>query len=117
MKIDRIAKPIAGAADIWNLKGGVSYHVRVPSTGEPWFVVKISNDCGFDSIEPLEVPVGWDDSYEYVRGDAHIWPRLTRLAHDADLANADLEFTLVPVVDEELATGSYALLYRFSWPS
>lgn len=115
MKIDKIAKTITGAADIWGVKLGASYHVRVPSTGEHWAIVKIANDCGVDSVEPLEVPDGWDDSYEYTMADTRIWPRITRLARDADLANADFLIALVPVVDEGVVTGSCALLYRFVW--
>ena len=95
---------------------GSSYHVRVPSTGERWAIVKTANDCGVDSIEPLDVPDGWDDTCEYEMGDTLIRPRITRLAMDADLANADLEVALVPVVDEGMATGSCALLYRFVRP-
>lgn len=95
---------------------GSSYHVRVPSTGERWAIVKTANDCGVVSVEPSEVPNGWDDSYEYAVGDARIWPRITRLARDAFLVNADLEVALVPVVDGETATGSCALLHRFVWP-
>lgn len=95
---------------------GASYHVRVPSTGEHWALVKIANDCGVDSIEPLEVPDGWDDAYEYAMADTRIWPRLTRLAMDAYLAHAILEVALVPVVDEEVDADSRALLYRFTWP-
>lgn len=116
MEIDRIANTITGAADIWGVKLGASYHVRVPSTGDHWAIVKIANDCGVDSVEPLEVPDGWDDVYEYAKGDEGIWPRLTRLARDADLANADFVFALVPVVDEGSDSDSYALLYRFTWP-
>ena len=116
MEIDKIAKTTTGAADIWGVKLGASYHVRVPSTGEHWAIVKIANDCGVDSVEPLEVPDGWDDSYEYAMADARIWPRITRLARDADLANADLVIALVPVDDEGTGTDSCALLYRFVWP-
>ena len=116
MDINRIAKTITGAADIWDIELGASYHVRVPSTGERWSVVKTANDCGVDSIKPLDVPDGWDDSYEYAMADARIWPRIIRLAMDADLANADLEIALVPVVDEKTNADSYALLYRFVWP-
>lgn len=97
------------------IKFGASYHVRVPTTGEDWTLVKTSNDCGVDSVKPLEVPDGWDDSYEYAMGDTGVWSRVTRLARDADLANADLEITLVPVVDEVVDTGSFALSYRFVW--
>lgn len=116
MDLDRISKTITGAADIWGAEFGASFHVRVPSTGEHWAIVKIANDCGVDSIEPLEVPDGWDDAYEYEMGDASIWPRITRLAMDAFLANADLVIALVPVVDEGAGTDSCALLYRFVWP-
>lgn len=116
MEIDKIAKTITGAADIWGIKLGASYHVRVPSTGEHWAIVKTANYCGVDSIEPLGVPDGWDDSHEYAMGDANIWSRITRLARDADLANADLVIALVPVVDEGTDADSYALLYRFVWP-
>lgn len=116
MDIDRIAKTITGAADIWNIELGASHHARVPGTGERWSVVKTANACGVDSIEPLGVPDGWDDFYEYAMADTRIRPRLTRLAMDAYLANADLEIALVPVVDEEADADSYALLYRFVWP-
>lgn len=116
MEIGKIAKFITGAADIWNVELGASYHVRVPSTGERWAIVKIANDCGVDSVEPLEVPNGWDDAYEYAIADTRIWPRITRLARDADLANADFVIALVPVVDEGTDADSYALLYRFVWP-
>lgn len=116
MEIDKIAKTITGAADIWGVEFGASYHVRVPSTGEHWTIVKIANDCGVDSVEPLEVPDGWDDSYEYAMTDMSIWPRITRLARNADLAHADLVIALVPVVDEGADAGSCALLYRFVWP-
>lgn len=116
MEIDKIAKTITGAADIWDVKLGASYHVRVPSTGEHWAIVKIANDCGVDSVEPLKAPDEWDDAYEYTMGDTDVWPRITSLARDADLANADLVIALVPVVDEMSDTGSRALLYRFVWP-
>lgn len=104
-----------GDPAIEDIKFGYSYHVRVPSTGELWAIVKIDNDCGVDSIEPLEVPDGWDDSREYAIGDNRIWPDITRIALDAELANADLVIALVPVVDEGLGTGSCALLFRFVW--
>lgn len=116
MEIDKIAKTVTGAADIWGVEFGASYHVRVPDTGEHWAIVKIANDCGVDSIEPLEVPDEWDDSYEYATGDTHIWPRIARLARDANLANADLVIALVPVVDKGTDADSCALLYRFVWP-
>lgn len=116
MEITKIAKTITGAADIWGIEFGASYHVHIPSTGEHWAIVKIANDCGVDSIEPLEVPDGWDDSYEYAKADTSVWPRVTRLAQDAFLANADLVIAVVPIVDEEMDTDSYALLYRLVWP-
>ena len=116
MDLNEIAKTITGAADIWDVEFGASYHVRAPSTGEHWAIVKIANDCGVDSVEPLEVPDGWDDSYEYAGADTRIWPRITRLAMDADLAHADLVIALVPVVDKGTDAGSCALLYRFVWP-
>lgn len=95
---------------------GAAYHVREPSTGEHWSLVKIANDCGVDSIEPLEVPDGWDDAYECAMGDTSIWSRVTRIARDSDLAHADLVIALVPVVDEGADTDSRALLYRLVWP-
>lgn len=116
MVIEKIAQDVAGPADIWDIKLGASYHVRVPSTGEHWALIKTSNDCGVSSVEPLEVPDGWDDAYEYAMADPRIWRRITRLAMDADLANAGLVIALVPVVDDESDTSSYALLYRFYWP-
>lgn len=116
MEIDKIAKTITGVADIWDVEFGSSYHVRIPGTGEHWAIVRTAFDCGVDSIEPLEVPDGWDDSYEYAVGDTRIWSRITRLARNAFLANADLVIALVPVVDEGTVTDSCALLYRFVWP-
>ena len=95
---------------------GAVYQIRAPRTGEPWTLYKVSDDCGVSSIEPLDVPDGWDDSYEYPMADMRVWSRITRLARDADLAHADLEVALVPVVDEETVTDSRALLYRFTWP-
>lgn len=95
---------------------GAVYYVRVPGIGDPWILYKIADECGADSVEPLEVPAGWDDAYEYAMGDPRIWPRIHRLAHDAFLANADLEIALVPVDDEDADADSRALLYRFTWP-
>lgn len=92
------------------------YRIRLPRTGDPWTLYKVSDDCGVDSIDPLDVPDGWDDSYEYPMGYARIWSRLARLAMDAYLAHAILEVTFVRV-DEETTTDSYALLYRFIWPN
>lgn len=95
---------------------GAAYRIHAPRTGEPWTLHKVSDDCGVSSIEPLGVPDGWDDAYEYAMDDAHIWSRLARLAMDAHLAHAILEVTLVPVVDEEVDANSRALLHRFVWP-
>lgn len=95
---------------------GTVYRIRAPRTGEPWTLCGVSDDCGVNAIEPLGVPDGWDDSYEYLMGDSRTWPRLTRLAMDAYLAHAILEVTFVPVVDEGVGTDAYALLYRFVWP-
>ena len=95
---------------------GAVYRIRAPRTGSPWNLYKVSDDCDVDSIEPLEVPDGWDDSYEYAMDDDCIWSRLARLAMDAYLAHAILEVALVPVVDEGADVDSRALLYRFVWP-
>lgn len=92
------------------------YRVHAPRTGAPWTLYTTGDDCGVDSVEPLEVPDGWDDSYEYTKADTRIWSRLARLAMDAYLVNAILEVALVPVVDEEAGADSRALLYRFAWP-
>lgn len=95
---------------------GAVYRIRAPRTGEPWNLYKVSDDCGVSSVGPLDVPDGWDDSYEYPMGYARIWSRLTRLAMDAYLAHAILEVAFVRVDDEEAPTDSYSLLYRFTWP-
>lgn len=95
---------------------GAVYWIQAPRTGEPRTLYKVSDDCGVDSIEPLGVPDGWDDSYEYAMVDTRVWPRLARLAMDAYLAHAILEVAFVPVVDEETDTDSRALLYRLVWP-
>ncbi len=92
------------------------YRVHAPRTGDPWTLYTTGDDCGVDSVEPLEVPDGWDDAYEYTMADTSIWPRLTRLAMDAYLAHAILEVAIVPVDDEEADVDSRALLYRFAWP-
>ena len=97
---------------------GAIYRVRAPRTGEPWTLYRVSSDdCGPDSVDPLDVPEEWDDSYEYPMGYARIWSRIARLAMDAYLAHATLEVTFVRVDDEEATTDSYALLYRFIWPN
>lgn len=95
---------------------GAIYRVHAPRTGDPWTLYTTGDDCGVDSVEPLEVPDGWDDAYEYTMADEHIWPRLARLAMDAYLANAILEVALVPVEDEEADADSRTLLYRLAWP-
>lgn len=95
---------------------GAVYRIRAPRTGAPWNLYKVSDGYDVDSIEPLDVPDGWDDAYEYPMGYKGIWHRLTRLAMDAYLAHAVLEVALVPVDDEEADADSRALLYRFTWP-
>lgn len=99
-----------------SVKFGAVYRIRAPRTGEPWTLYKVSDDCGVDSVGPLDIPDGWDDSYEYPMGYARVWSRLTRLAMDSYLAHAILEVAFVLVDDEESPTESYALLYRFIWP-
>ena len=94
---------------------GAVYRIRAPRTGEPWTLYRVSDDCGVTSIGPLDIPDGWDDSYECPLGYARIWSRLARLAMDAYLAHATLEVAFVPIVDGETATDSYSLLYRFVW--
>lgn len=95
---------------------GAVYSIHAPSTGEPWVLYKIADECGIDFLEPLDIPAGWDDVYEYAIDDKGIWDRIAHLAHDADLAHADLEIAIVPTVDEEMGNESRALLHRFSWP-
>lgn len=95
---------------------GAIYRVHAPRTGDPWTLYKVDDDCGVDSIEPLDVPDGWDDAHEYPMGDMSTWPRLARLAMNAYLAHAILEVALVPVDDEDADADSYTLLYRFAWP-
>jgi hypothetical protein len=95
---------------------GAVYSIHAPRTGDPWVLYKIADACGVSSIEPLEVPDGWDDSYEYVAGDENIWTLIAGFARDADLANANLEVAIVPIVDDEVGSDSCALLHRFTWP-
>lgn len=95
---------------------GAVYSVRGTDTVEPWVPRKIGDAYGVDSIEPLDVPAGWDDAYEYAIADKHIWLRIARLAREAYLAHAILEVSIVPVEDEEMDTESCALLYRFTRP-
>lgn len=102
--------------DLKSIEPGALYSTHAPCTGEPWVLYKISDTCGVTSIEPLDVPDGWDDAYEYVMAGEPIWPRLTRLAMDAYLAHANLEIAVVPIVDDETVSGSRTLLYRFTWP-
>ena len=95
---------------------GAIYRIRAPRTGESWSLYRVSSDdCGADSVDPLDVPEGWDDAYEYPMGYRGIWSRIARLAMDAYLAEATLEVTFVRVDDDETPTDSYALLYRFLW--
>ena len=97
---------------------GAIYRVHAPRTGEPWTLYRVSSDdCGADSIDPLDVPEEWDDSYAYPIGSARIWCRLARLAMDAYLAHAILEVTFVHVDDDETPDDRYAILYRFVWPN
>ena len=109
--IHRIEDPALEAIEF-----GAIYRVHAHRTGEPWTLYTTGDDCGVSSIEPLDVPDGWDDAYEYAMGDHRIWRRVGRLARDADLAHAILEVSFVPVDDEETCADSCALLYRFSWP-
>nr|DAV84607.1 MAG TPA: hypothetical protein [Caudoviricetes sp.] len=95
---------------------GALYRVHAPRTGEPWTLYMTGDDCGVDAVGPLDVPDGWDDSYEYPMGYKGIWSRLARLGQDAYLANAILEVAVVPVDDEEADADSRALLYRFARP-
>ena len=95
---------------------GVVYRVRAPRTGESWNLYRVADDCGVDFIDPLDVPDGWDDAYEYSTDDMRGWPRITRLAMDAYLAHAILELAVVPVDDDEVDVDRRALLYRFVWP-
>lgn len=99
-----------------NIEFGAIYRARTPHTDEPWNLYKVSDDCGVSSIEPLDVPDGWEDSCEYAVDDHCIWNRLARLAMDAYLANTTLEVAIVPVDDEETDADSHALLHRFTWP-
>ena len=95
---------------------GAVYRIRAPHTGEPWNLYKVSDDCGVDSIGPLDIPDGWDASHGYPMGYQRIWSRLVRLAMDAHIAHAILEVAFVPVDDEGAAADSYALMHRFVWP-
>ena len=99
-----------------SIEFGTVYRIRAPRTGEPWNLYEVDGDCGVSSIEPLDIPDGWDDAYEYPMGYNRIWSRLARLAMDAYLAHAILEVAFVPVDEEGVDNESYALLYRFVWP-
>lgn len=97
---------------------GAVYRIRDPRIGEPWSLYRVSSgDYGVDSVDPVDVPEGWDDAYEYPMGYGRIWSRLARLVMDAYLAHATLEVDFARVDDEETPTDSYALLYRFIWPN
>ena len=95
---------------------GALYQICAPNTVDPWILRKLSDDCGVSSIEPLEVPDGWDGSHEYSGGYPHIWSRLDCLAMDAFRTITLVEVAFVPVVDEGATTDSRALPYRFTWP-
>lgn len=75
---------------------GALYRFHAPHTGGHWGLYKISDDCGVDSVEALEVPDGWEDAFEYEMADTRIWRRITSLAFEADLAHAILEIAFVP---------------------
>lgn len=53
---------------------GAVYRIRAPRTGMPWNLYRVSDDGGVSSVEPLEIPDGWDDAYEYAMDDMRIWP-------------------------------------------
>ena len=111
MAIHRIEDPALKTIEL-----GAVYSTHAPRTGEPWVLYKVADECGVSSIEPLEVPDGWDDSYEYAMDDTDIWPYIALLAGDADLVHADLEIAIVTLVDDEMESESCALLHRFSYP-
>lgn len=96
---------------------GAVYRICAPRTGDPWVLYKTADACGVVSIEPLDIPDGWDDSYEYPIGYVNIWRSITRLAMEAYLAHATLEVAFVRVIDEDADDASYALLHRFVWPN
>lgn len=95
---------------------GAVYQICAPRTGEPWTLYKVADDCGVDSIEPLDIPDGWNDVYEFAVAGEDIWRHIVQLAIDADLAHAHLEVALVPVDDKETCADSRALLYRSFYP-
>lgn len=101
--------------DLETIEFGAVYRTCPPRTGEPWTLYKAADACGVSSIEPLVVPDGWDDAYEYALPYPRVWRRLARLAMDAYLAHAILEVAFVPVDDDESSLDSRALLHRFSW--
>lgn len=111
MAIHRIEDPA-----LKSIEFGAVYSTHAPSTGEPWVLYKIADDCGAKSIELLEIPDGWDGAYEYAIAGEPLWPYIQCLAFDADLAHADLEIAVVPLVGDGMETGSCVLLHRFSWP-
>lgn len=111
MAIHRVEDPGLNTVEF-----GAVYSIHAPYTGEPWVLYRIGDDCGVVSIEPLEIPEGWDDVHEYATIDEPVWPLIAELARDADLAHANLEVAIVPIVDGEMEAESRALLHRFSWP-
>lgn len=111
MAITRIEDPA-----LKTIEFGAVYSIHAPRTGDPWVLYKIADSCGITSIEPLDIPGGWDDTYEYVAADEDVWALIASLARDAVIANANLEVAIVPVVDGGTVTESQALLHRFSWP-
>ena len=111
MAIHRVEDP-----DLKTIELGAVYSTHATRTGEPWVLYKISDACGVDSIEPLEIPDGWDAAHEYEMADGDVWARIVQEVHDADLVGANLEIAVVPILDEGVDTESRALLIRFSWP-
>lgn len=111
MAIHRIEDPALKTIEL-----GAVYSIHAPQTGDPYVLYKIADTCGIRSLEPLDIPVGWDDTYEYATDEEDIWTLIAHLARDADIAHADLEVAVVPVVDKETGTEWRALLHRFSWP-
>jgi hypothetical protein len=110
LTIHRIEDP-----ELKTVEVGAVYAIHTPRTGNPWVLYKIADECGIDFLEPLDIPAGWDEVYEYAIADGSIWDRIERLAHDADLAHANLEIAIVPIVAEGVGNESRALLHRFSW--
>lgn len=103
--------------DLETVEFGALYRIHPPRTGEPWTLYKVSDDCGVDSVHPLDTPDGWDDSFELTMGYGHGWARLSCLAMDAHHAHAALEAAFIPVVDDGRAIYPHALLHRFVRPN